>query len=1001
MRALAFELSNVPDLTLARYSSLEGSGIEGVLEKHADFLRQFSGKPHTSLHLLYAYSPTSPDGSRLKVHLVVCGTGDDPDASLDNVPKLIESSPLSPYFKLLPYVADEQGRPVVTRVEDIASRLAEDLLYGAGKFPTCSALLKAVRFVNPTPPHPDAPKGYYVQPEFKVSEKARLFSMMKLMESLAEPLVYRIDLYPTNRGETLRASLPLNRIREKRDSQGLGRNYELEGIEKTYERLLEKLDGSPLFNVNVFAYALSDESGRAVLEAAASEAIEKGASNVVHFHGAFEPLSFLGDQPWKDELTSIDGRHVATFFRNRRERPGYFIFPQDARNFAHCDIATLFTLEDAAALFRLPTLYDGEYVQCRKETAPPAVDASGALFLGVDTNGQDVNFATRLLPKHAFISGMPGSGKTNTMHHFVTSLVGQGVPVLVLEPAKREYRAVLNCPGMEHVVVFSPGGDTPFPLRINPFELPYGVSVGHHINRLCQVFEGSFPLEGALPFILDRSIEAVYRKHGWTPKMRRRKGGTKDFPTLSELYEQMEIELEKESYEGEVKGNLTSALRMRIGGLLRRELGDLFDVPWSTVEPNEWLKIPAIVELEALGTSQSNFLTLLLCVLIRESLMADPVYSAGPVRHVIFIEEAHNLIGPEAEATTGEHADPKQTATAFISDMLREVRAYKEGIIIADQLPTAIAPEVLKNTGLKIALRITSAEDRELLGAMMNANGVQLERMGVADPGRALVSYEGLMRPFEAQMAEWLGHPGAPDYVADRRERRRLSESLENKPLLDVLKRRGTPWHTKNVLRAFSIDVLCVEKRLGELKRQLGRVFSTIEELRDASAEADIYGDFAILRTAAHAALGTEEPPEETVRLRLAKENVRIALGDARMGSLAEAIVAYQGAYDVLESKREGWPQFGPEFDVFVEQPSIAILRNEKPLTAEWQLAYRFLDLYAKIQHRLVDLQEADALRNNQKDSAYYSKVREKLSLLDEALASGEKSLAALGIFGE
>ena len=38
--------------------------------------------------------------------------------------------------------------------------------------------------------------------------------------------------------------------------------------------------------------------------------------------------------------------------------------------------------------------------------------------------------------------------------------------------------------------------------------------------------------------------------------------------------------------------------------------------------------------------------------------------------------------------------------------MLAEVRALREGIIIADQLPTAMAPEVIKNTNIKLIHRL-------------------------------------------------------------------------------------------------------------------------------------------------------------------------------------------------------------------------------------------------------------------------------------------------------
>ena len=127
------------------------------------------------------------------------------------------------------------------------------------------------------------------------------------------------------------------------------------------------------------------------------------------------------------------------------------------------------------------------------------------------------------------------------------------------------------------------------------------------------------------------------------------------------------------------------------------------------------------------------------------------------IRHVIFIEEAHNLIGPESEEKIGMDADPKQAATAFVVKMLAEVRALKEGIVIADQLPTVMAQEVLKNTGLKIGLKITSADDRSLLGSTMAASAMQLEQMSTFAVGEALVFYEKLMRPFTMRIKEWWG----------------------------------------------------------------------------------------------------------------------------------------------------------------------------------------------------------------------------------------------------
>ena len=289
-----------------------------------------------------------------------------------------------------------------------------------------------------------------------------------------------------------------------------------------------------------------------------------------------------------------------------------------------------------------------------------------------------------------------------------------------------------------------------------------------------------------MPFLLDTAIEAVYRELGWMPQTVYDENTKLKFPTMSMLYKKLEEELKTTTYSDEIRGNLESALKVRIGSLLRREMGDVFDVPKSTIPPEKWLEIPAVIELESMGTGPANFMTLMLCALIRETLKVNPHYEKDHARHVIFIEEAHNLIGPDAEEATGGEANPKQAATAFIVKMLAEVRALKEGIVIADQLPTVMAPEILKNTGLKIGLRITSGDDRGLLGSTMAANGIQLEEMATFTVGRALISYEGLLRPFTMQTQEWLGK-GSSGYVVDKEKRKSITESRNDIELAEWL----------------------------------------------------------------------------------------------------------------------------------------------------------------------------------------------------------------------
>lgn len=758
MAELWYRLTQLPDLTLNKYASLEGKGIDGVIEKHIAFLRQLNRKgivSDLSYHLFYLY--VAPEdktkdmpGHRLQIYLMVRGNA----AAMDNVQAMIKASPLSDFYKLESRIKHSSTGNDTCSINNILSESGLELPI----FNTCALLTKTEILL---PAGSSEGEDYYMLREWKMNEDGRLYNMCKMMEALNHTALYRVDLYPVEKSVALRESLrkPMSILRKRQDdrSGNSKRDYEGKDVLDSYEDLIEKYDSSPHFIANVLVLANEKEDAVSILDAAGSESLLKGKYNIATFSSKFKPECFLEGE--FDGLENMRERMVV-----RKGRPGLIVCREDTASINLNYLPTLFSLEEIAPFFRLPVLYDGEIIQMAKETAPATINKEGSLFLGKDNNGYDVFFPLSFLSKHAFVAGVPGSGKTNTMHHITSSLwKDHGIPFLVLEPAKQEYRALANDPGMKDMYLFSPNADMSFPLHINPFEMPKGILVAEHIRRLCSVFEGAFPLDPPMPFLLDTAIEAVYRETGWIPEHVYTGDEKQDdsdrkraLPTMSMLYRRLEQELKSTQYSDEVRGNLESALKVRIGSLLRREMGDVFDVPESTFAPEKWLEVPAVIELESMGTGPANFLTLMLCSLIRETLKVNPRYD-GDVRHVIFIEEAHNLIGPESEEQTGVDADPKQAATAFVVKMLAEVRALKEGIVIADQLPTVMAQEVLKNTGLKIGLRITSADDRSLLGSTMAASAMQLEQMSTFAVGEALIFYENLMRPFTMRIKEWWG----------------------------------------------------------------------------------------------------------------------------------------------------------------------------------------------------------------------------------------------------
>lgn len=121
----------------------------------------------------------------------------------------------------------------------------------------------------------------------------------------------------------------------------------------------------------------------------------------------------------------------------------------------------------------------------------------------------------------------------------------------------------------------------------------------------------------------------------------------------------------------------------------------------------------------------------------------DKINGAKKLQHILMIEEAHRLL-----KNVPQSANPTQAKSVeFFCNMLAEIRTYGQGIFIADQIPTKLAPDTIKNTNLKIVHRTVAQEDREAMGKAMNMSTDQIDYLSSLPRGYAAVYAEGDNRP--------------------------------------------------------------------------------------------------------------------------------------------------------------------------------------------------------------------------------------------------------------
>lgn len=465
---------------------------------------------------------------------------------------------------------------------------------------------------------------------------------------------------------------------------------------------------------------------------------------------------------------------------------------------------------------------------------------------------QRFRLSLEALNSHLFVSGITGSGKSNTIKYILTGLQSKQlehkIPFLVIEPAKSEYKHLLS--NIKELRIFRPGAKDDI-FKFNPFVFEHSrknssVTLTKHVDMLKTTFNSAFPMYGPMPYILEEAIHKIYEDKGWNFETEDHPFFTDSseadydrkcllFPNMQDLKQKVLEVVDSAGYYQDLQNNIKAALKTRINNLTIGAKGKIFNSRHA-FDAELLFEKPTIIELSHIVDDEEKafLMGLLLNKLYQYK---EEKGSSSRLKHITVIEEAHRLLPNISLDKSSEDASAKARAIETFTNILAEIRAYGEGIIIADQIASKLHRDVIKNTNIKIVHRTMDYEDREIIGKSINLNDDQILDVAELKAGEAIVHNRDVHQAFMVKIDEFQGDKIQNEKVDDfqraflsKHEQYRYELIYENYFAVEDKEEIYQNYADENELKIKLIDFINVvffdaaniEKNWDRLKRYIG-----------------------------------------------------------------------------------------------------------------------------------------------------------------------------------
>lgn len=369
-----------------------------------------------------------------------------------------------------------------------------------------------------------------------------------------------------------------------------------------------------------------------------------------------------------------------------------------------------------------------------EKTEEPEVLELGETLRNGNPTGRPALIPTRNLTGHTLILGSTRSGKSHLTKHLLKQILEKTEHNFLVFDPHNEYSEIQSAsrqattidPTREGTAInlLQPPSDVH---RDNPAE--FSQFIENTIATIRITFGGDWG-----PILDGLAHKSLYDLYAKNPN-----------PTITDWLE----EARNTAKEGDQRTRAAlDSLTARLTKMTTGIYGTLFNQPKTTLDIQELVSNPTILNLSNLDEDAQRFLTSLLLKLI-----LDHRKKNGPAEktHIIVLEEAHNFAPRIYHATSSADEMSRNQAQKHLAELAK----FNQAMILIDQRPSRITEDAIANCNTIITFHLQQQDDKNAVIAALgyspyDPEGRQLSAyLSTFTTGHAIVKTQNSPYPYE------------------------------------------------------------------------------------------------------------------------------------------------------------------------------------------------------------------------------------------------------------